>query len=86
MDNLGAHKVQGVRELIEAAGAVLLYLPPYSPDFNPIEHCWGKVKQKLRSLKAHTVDTLKEAISEDIATITPDHVSAWFAHCGYELQ
>ena len=86
LDNLGAHHVPGVRELIEATGAKLLYLPPYSPDFNPIEHCWGKVKQKLRSLKARTVDTLQEAISEAIATITPDNASAWFTHCGYDLQ
>lgn len=86
MDNLGAHKVQGVRELIEATGAQLRYLPPYSPDFNPIEQCWGKVKQKLRSLKARTVDALQEAISEAIATITPDNASAWFVHCGYDLH
>ena len=86
MDNLGAHKVQGVRELIEATGAKLMYLPPYSPDFNPIEPCWGKVKQKLRSLKARTVDALQEAISEAIATITPNNASAWFAHCGYDLH
>ena len=86
MDNLSAHKVPGVRELIEATGAKLLYLPPYSPDFNPIEHCWGKVKQKLRSLKARTVDALEQAISEAIATITPDNASAWFTHCGYAIQ
>jgi transposase len=86
MDNLGAHKVQGVRELIEATGAELRYLPPYSPDFNPIEQCWAKVKQKLRSLKARTVESLQEAISEAIATITPDNASAWFAHCGYDLH
>lgn len=59
LDNLAAHKVPGVRELIEAAGAELLYLPPYSPDFNPIEHCWGKGKQKLRSLKARTLESLE---------------------------
>jgi transposase len=86
MDNLAAHKVPGVRELIETTGAQLRYLPPYSPDFNPIEPCWGKVKQKLRSLKARTVDTLEQAISEAIATITPDNASAWFAHCGYAIQ
>jgi transposase len=86
MDNLAAHKVPGVRELIEASGAQLWYLPPYSPDFNPIEQCWSKVKQKLRSLKARTVDSLQEAISEAIATVTPDNASAWFAHCGYDLQ
>jgi transposase len=86
MDNLAAHKVPGVRELIEATGAQLWYLPPYSPDFNPIEQCWSKVKQKLRSLQARTVDSLEQAISEAIATITPDNASAWFAHCGYDLQ
>src|SRR5665213_587973 len=52
MDNLGAHKVDGVRELIEQTGASLCYLPPYSPDFNPIEKCWAQMKQKLRSLKS----------------------------------
>ncbi len=86
MNNLGAHKVQGVRELIEAAGAELRYLPPYSPDFNPIEQCWGKVKQKLRSLKARTVDSLQQAISEAIAAVSSPNASAWFAHCGYDLQ
>ena len=82
----GAHKVQGVRELIEATGAQLWYLPPYSPDFNPIAHYWGKVKQTLRSLQARTVDALEQAISAAIATITPNNASAWFAHCGYDLQ
>ena len=86
MDNLSAHKVPGVRELIEATGAQLRYLPPYSPDFNPIEQCWAKVKQKLRSLKARTVGSLQEAISEAIVTITPDNASAWLAHCGYDLH
>jgi len=86
MDNLAAHKVPGVRELIEASGAQLWYLPPYSPDFNPIEQCWSKVKQKLRSLKARTVDALDQAITEAITTITSNNASAWFAHCGYDLQ
>ena len=86
MDNLGAHKVPGVRELIAATGAQLRYLPPYSPDFNPIEQCWGKVKQKLRSLKARTVDALEQAIAEAISTITSHNASAWLAHCGYDLQ
>jgi transposase len=86
LDNLGAHKVAGVRELVQAAGAELLYLPPYSPDFNPIEHCWGKVKQKLRSLKARTLDSLQQAVSEALSSITPGNASAWFAHCGYAIQ
>jgi transposase len=86
MDNLGAHKVAGVRELIEATGAELLYLPPYSPDFNPIEQCWAKMKQTLRSLKARTLDSLQHGCSDAIAAVTPDNASAWFSHSGYALH
>jgi transposase len=86
MDNLSAHKVDGVRECIEARGASVLYLPAYSPDFNPIEPCWAKVKQKLRALKARTLDSLQQAVSEAVASITPDNASAWFSHCGYALH
>ena len=86
MDNRSAHKVAGVRQRIEATGAELLYLPPDSPDFNPIEQCWSKVKQRLRDLKARTVDSLQQAISEAIVTITPSDASAWFRHCGYGIQ
>jgi transposase len=85
MDNLSAHKVEGVRRLIEARGAQLLYLPPYSPDFNPIEQAWSKVKQVLRSAKARTMEELEQAIAEALAAITPQNASAWFAHCGYGL-
>lgn len=86
MDNLSSHKVAGVRELIEAAGADLLYLPPYSPDFNPIEQCWSKLKQALRSAKARSVDALQQALSEAIPTISPDNAQAWFRHCGYHIH
>jgi len=86
MDNLAAHKVAGVRERIEAAGAQLLYLPPYSPDFNPIEKCWGKVKQSLRSAKARTLEALEAAVGEALTTITPQNASAWFRHCEYGIQ
>lgn len=85
MDNLSSHKVDGVRERIEAAGAELLYLPPYSPDFNPIEKCWAKLKQRLRSLKARSLDSLQQAITEAIPTISKDNAAAWFHHCGYPL-
>jgi transposase len=85
MDNLSSHKVAGVRELIHAAGAELLYLPPYSPDFNPIEKCWSKLKQRLRSLKARTLDTLQTAIAQAIPDISPQNAHAWFNHCGYGL-
>ena len=83
MDNLSAHKVAGVRERIEATGARLLYLPPYSPDLNPIEQAWSKVKQILRGLKARTADALEKAVAEALATITPENSAAWFQHCGY---
>ena len=86
MDNLSAHKVSGVRELIEARGARLLYLPPYSPDLNPIEQAWSKIKQVLRSLKARTAETLDHAVAEALKTITAENAVAWFAHCGYGLQ
>jgi transposase len=86
MDNLAAHKVAGVRELIEAAGARLLYLPPYSPDLNPIEQAWSKVKQMLRALKARTADALENAVAQALAAITPENAVAWFSHCGYSLR
>lgn len=86
MDNLSSHKVVGVRELIEAAGAELLYLPPYSPDFNPIEQCWSKLKQALRSAKARSVDALQQAVADAIPTISPSNAQAWFRHCGYDIH
>jgi transposase len=86
MDNLAAHKVAGVRPLIESTGARLLYLPPYSPDFNPIEQAWSKIKQLLRSAKARTLEALESAVADALAAITPENASAWFAHCSYGLQ
>jgi transposase len=86
MDNLRAHKVDGVRELIENTGATLCYLPPYSPDFNPIEQCWAQVKQKLRKLKARSVAALEQALGETLPAVTPSHISAYFRHCGYNLH
>lgn len=86
MDNLSAHKAQRVRELIEARGARLVYLPPYSPDFNPIERCWSKIKTFLRAAKARTGDKLDEAIKLAFETITEADARAWFKHCGYALR
>lgn len=83
MDNLSAHKVAGIRELIQARGAQLIYLPPYSPDLNPIEQAWSKFKQFLRAAKARTSQALDEAITEALKTITPTNANAWFRHCGY---
>jgi transposase len=86
MDNLSAHKVQGVRELIAASGAELLYLPPYSPDFNPIEQAWSKLKQLLRAAKARTAEALQQAIAEALKAISAENAAAWFRHCGYRVQ
>lgn len=83
MDNLSVHKIERVRELIEGAHAELLYLPPYSPDFNPIEKAWSKFKQFLRSAKARTAEALDQAVAAAIKTITRDNAKAWFKHCGY---
>jgi transposase len=86
MDNLSAHKVAGICELIQARGAQLLYLPPYSPDLNPIEKAWSKFKQFLRGAKARTPETLDQAITEALKTITADNAAAWFRYCGYRIQ
>jgi transposase len=86
LDNLGAHKVEGVRRLIESRGAQLLYLPPYSPDFNPIEQAWSKLKQLLRGVKARVLDQLEPAIAQTIAAITPQNAQASFRHCGYGVR
>jgi len=86
MDNLSAHKVKGVRELIEATGAELLYLPPYSPDFNPIEKSWSKLKQLLRAAKARTAEALEQAVTQALLAITAENAFAWFQYCGYGIQ
>ena len=83
MDNLAAHKVAGVSERIQATGAQLRYLPPYSPDFNPIEKCWAQVKQHLRAAKARTVPSLDNAVTSALATFTPHQSAAYYRHCGY---
>ena len=86
LDNLSAHKVPGVRAAIEAAGARLFYLPPYSPDFNPIEQAWSKLKQLLRGVKARVLEQLEPAIAQALAAITPQNSRAFFRHCGYGIQ
>src|SRR5450631_2727044 len=86
MDNLSSHKVDGVRKLIEAAGAEVLYLPPYSPDLNPIEKAWAKLKQLLRSARARTKEALDQAIEDALKLISADNAQAWFKHCFDGLQ
>ena len=83
MDNLGAHKVKGVRELIEAAGARVLYLPPYSADFNPIEMAWSKLKNHLRRVAARTNEALDRAIGWGLHAISAGDARGFFKHCGY---
>ena len=77
MDNLSAHKVDGVRERIEACGASVLYLPPYSPDLNPIEKAWAKLKACLRALRAPAMPQLELATAKALQTITPQNAQAW---------
>jgi transposase len=83
LDNLKAHKVAGVAEAIATAGARLLYLPPYSPDFSPIEECWSKIKACLRAKAARTREALEQAIAEAFETVTASDAYGWFRHAGY---
>jgi transposase len=85
MDNLGAHKVKGIREAVEARGATIIYLPPYSPDLNPIEKCWSKVKTYLRAAKARTREALEQALKEVLLLVTEKDAQGWFASCGYPV-
>ena len=84
MDNLGSHKGAGVRAAIEAAGASLLYLPPYSPDFNPIEKAFAKLKALLRKAAERTVDGLWTAIGRLLDAFTPNECANYFAAAGYD--
>lgn len=86
MDNLSAHKVAGVEALIQASGAQLVYLPPYSSDLNPIELAWSKLKVILRRLKARSFPDLLEALKQALLAITPQDIQGWFAHCGYAIS
>jgi transposase len=86
MDNLRVHTVAGIHERIEACGAQLLYVPPYSPDLSPIEPCWSKLKTLLRSAQARTRDALDAAIKQVLAAVTPSDARGWFRHCGYTLR
>ncbi len=86
MDNLSSHKRQRTRELIESTGAELVFLPPYSPDLNPIEMVFSKIKQKLRTLACRTQAILWRSMQSVLDTITPADASNCFRHCGYTLQ
>ncbi len=83
LDNLSAHKNQEARDLIESVGAELWFLPPYSPDFNPIEKMWSKIKAILRTSKARTEESLISAIAKALETVTANDAKGWFDSCGY---
>lgn len=82
-DNLPAHKAPALKSVIESRQAMLLPLPPYAPDFNPIEQCWSKVKEFLRSAQARTTEALEQAIADGFAAVTASDARGWFRHCGY---
>lgn len=81
MDNVGFHKSQTVQKLITSTGATLIYQPPYSPEFNPVEHMWSKLKSIIRKLKPKTDKEFKIAIKEALERITPSNLKGWFSHC-----
>ncbi len=86
MDNLPAHKVAAVRVALKGAGATLIYLPPYSPDFNPIEKAFSQIKAHLKKAAARTKEALDAAIAKAIDTVTPQNAVNYFAACGYETD
>ena len=86
MDNLTSHKVKGVVEPIIAVGAKVVYLPHYSPDFNPIEMMWSKIKAYLRKIKARTKELLEMAIADALDCISTSDILAWFTECGYSIN
>jgi transposase len=86
MDNLSCHKTAEVERLIRSAGAEVRYLPAYSPDLNPIEEMFSKIKEFLRSAAARTVDALIGAIGDALRSVTPGDILGWFKHCGYRYK
>ena len=82
-DNLGAHKVAGIQRALQAAGATLWYLPPYSPDLNPIELCFAKLKALVRTARCRSTATLWPFLGECLAHFSPDECRNYFRHCGY---
>jgi transposase len=85
LDNLSAHRAANMRQALAARGCSLLFLPPYSPDFTPIEQAFSKLKAILRGLGARTREALEEAVRLAVDAITPTDATAWFAHAGYSL-
>ena len=86
MDSLSAHKVAGALAPIYRKGASAMFLPPYSPDYNPIELAWSKMKAELRGAGAATYDGLVDAMGLALDSISASNISAWFKHCGYDVN
>ena len=84
MDNLSCHKGEKIRQLIEARGCQVLFLPAYSPDLSPIEEAFSKLKAFLRRVEARTHEALQEAIIQALVSITAQDAQGWFGHCGYQ--
>ena len=85
LDNLGAHRASRIEEVAAERGARVLWLPPYSPDYSPIEQCWSKIKSYLRGAKARTAEALDKALAQAIELVTKADIRGWFKHCGYSL-
>lgn len=85
LDNLGAHRASRIEEIAVTCGARVIWLPPYSPDFSPIELMWSKVKTYLKKVKARTQEQLEKAIAQALKTITTNDCLNWFRHCGYQV-
>ena len=83
IDNLSAHKVCGALDPIYQKGATVMFLPPYSPDFNPIELCWSKLKSIIRKYKPRCIDSLLERMKTALDWVTKSDIDGWFKHCGY---
>ena len=86
MDNWTVHHGDDVRDLVDAAGCKLLYLPTYSPDFNPIEHLFAKIKMFVKRLRPDSTDTLVQAFGDALKTVTPQNILKSILHCGYKLE
>ncbi len=86
MDNLSAHKGERVRELVEERGCELIYLPAYSPDYNPIEEAFSKIKGLVRKAEARTKEALVEAIGWALSVVTTEDVRGFYEHCGYRMS
>ena len=85
LDNLGAHRASRIEEIAREHGARVLWLPPYSPDFSPIEQMWSKLKTHLRKMKARSREELDRAVAEGLKLITESDCRSWFKHCGYQV-